>query len=307
MAVLTSTNDQGEAAGARRSGVGVYLTKPVREAQLYEGVSRLLDGRAASPTRSTTAAPRPRSGTRLLVAEDNTVNQQVLVAMLGVLGYDADVAADGGHALELFAVGDYAAVLMDCQMPRMDGYAATRELRALGGRGAEVPVIALTASALAADEQRCREAGMDDFVTKPLRPETLARILDRWVGADGVAAARPGAAGGGEPADPLDRGSLDELAALGPDLVRGVVTAFLDTVPDRLTELRAAVARQDLAAVRGLVHGVRGSAGYVGATSLVEVLAHLESDDGTNAVERLAAVEAELARVTTALHEVLAG
>jgi PAS domain S-box-containing protein len=307
LAVLTSTNDQGEAAGARKAGVGVYLTKPVREAQLYEGLSRLLGGRTTSPTPSTAAAPRPRPDTRLLVAEDNTVNQQVLVAMLGVLGYDADVAVDGRHALELFAVGDYAAVLMDCQMPRLDGYAATRELRALGGRGAAVPVIALTASARADDEQRCREAGMDDFVTKPLRPETLACILDRWVGADGVAAARPVPAGAADPTGPLDRETLDELAALGPDLVRGVVTAFLATVPDRLTELRAAVARQDVAAVRGLVHGVRGSAGHVGATALVEVLARLEDDDGAEAVEHLAAVEAELARVTTALHDVLAG
>jgi HPt (histidine-containing phosphotransfer) domain-containing protein len=146
---------------------------------------------------------------------------------------------------------------------------------------------------------------MDDFVTKPLRPETLAWVLDRWVGATSTSSTSSAAAG--DDADPLDRGKLDELGAMGPGLVRGVVTTFLDTLPERLAELRAAVARQDTEAVRALAHGVRGSAGYVGAVALADALALLENGDAARTAEHFAAVETELARVAAALRNVLTG
>jgi CheY-like chemotaxis protein len=307
MAMLTVGSSQGEAAAVRAAGVAVYLTKPVREAQLYAGLSRLL-GQGATADADTGRGPAaPRSGRRLLVAEDNPVNQQVVLAMLDSLGFDADLAVDGQHALDLVAVGDYAAVLMDCQMPRLDGYAATRAIRRLAGPQAGIPVIALTASALTADEQRCRDAGMDDFITTPLRPHTLSRVLARWAGA----AAEPdtGATGGGteagDAADPLDRRALAELDALGPGLVGGVVTTFLDTVADRMPELRAAVAAGDAPEVRRLAHAVRGSANYVGATDLAGSYRRLETEDPARAAELLAAVESELTRATEALRAVL--
>jgi CheY-like chemotaxis protein/HPt (histidine-containing phosphotransfer) domain-containing protein len=312
VAVLTSSNLQGEAAGARAAGASVFLTKPVREAQLYEGLSSLLGERAPARAAGALPAPRPRSSRRLLVAEDNAVNQQVVVAMLDALGFDADVAVDGRHAVELFGAGDYAAVLMDCQMPRLDGYAATRALRQAGGGGANVPIIALTASALAADEQRCRDAGMDDFVTKPLRPEVLARVLDRWVGADAVPAEPAPAARVAPPAPaapaagPLDRAALAELAALGPDLLAGVVTTFLDSTPARMAELRAAVETGDGTGIRAVAHAIKSSASYVGASALADTYALLETAEPAEAPGLLAAAEAELARVTEALGAVLA-
>jgi CheY-like chemotaxis protein/HPt (histidine-containing phosphotransfer) domain-containing protein len=297
MAVLTSSNQQGEAAGARAAGAEVYLTKPVREGQLYEGVSRLLGNTGPGHVGEVGATARPRHTGRLLVAEDNAVNQQVVVAMLDALGFDADIAADGRHAVELFTTGDYAAVLMDCQMPRLDGYAATRELRLMGSRGAEVPVIALTASALASDEQRCREAGMNDFVTKPLRPATLERVLDRWLGGTRPAASRAG--------DPLDGDVLAGLGALGPEVLLGVASTFLDTVPDQMAALRAAAGTGEVADVRRLAHTIRGSAGYVGATALADAYAELETAELSRVTAMLDTVDAELARVCEALRTLL--
>ena len=288
---------------------------------------------AASPatTPEGTVAPPPRSAHRLLVAEDNTVNQQVVVAMLDSLGYDADVAADGQQALEMFPTGTYAAVLMDCQMPLLDGYAATRAIRALGGHGARVPVIALTASALAEDAQLCLDAGMDDVVTKPLRPAVLGRVLERWIGgtpAVPAAVAGPGTAAVEPPAldppaleppalDPaavelpaleppaVDADALAELDALGPGVLEAVVTTFLDTLPERLAELRAAVRDSDADQVRRAAHGLRGSAGYVGAATIADGCARLEA--GEPAEDAFADLQAAAGRVTEALRAELAG
>ncbi|HEV7827148.1 MAG TPA: ATP-binding protein [Mycobacteriales bacterium] len=245
------------------------------------------------------AGTRPRSPHRVLVAEDNQVNQRVVVAMLDALGYDADVAADGQEALEMFSAGTYAAVFMDCQMPRLDGYAATRAIRALDGPRAGVPVIALTASALAEDEQRCRDAGMDDFVAKPLRRETLERMLVRWVAHEPHPTAAPDVPG----AAAMDPRALAELAALGPEAVAAVVTTFLDALPEQLAALRAAVdgADADAEQVRRVAHGLRGSAGYVGATALAEGCARLEEGPAADVAAALAAVEAAAAHADGAL------
>jgi PAS domain S-box-containing protein len=243
-------------------------------------------------------APPTRAAHRVLVAEDHPVNRQVVVAMLDSLGYDVDVAENGQYALELFETGQYGAILMDCQMPRLDGYAATRAIRALGPRGAEVPIIALTASALPADEQRCREAGMDAFVTKPVAPETLARVLERWLPA-ATPPAVPGDTGS------LDRRALGELAALGPDVMSTVVITFLETAPERIAELRVAVGDADDEAARRAAHGLRGSAGYLGATALAVACAHVEHGRPAASAHLLAAVEAEMDRTAEALRALL--
>ena len=120
-------------------------------------------------------------GARILVAEDNAVNQQVVLGMLTTLGYDADIARDGQEAVRFVAAGGYDAVLMDCQMPVLDGFEATRAIRASGGPDASLPIIALTASALASDQEECRSAGMDDFLSKPYTVSDMAAMFSRWL------------------------------------------------------------------------------------------------------------------------------
>jgi CheY-like chemotaxis protein len=119
---------------------------------------------------------------RILVVEDNPINQQVALRILSRLGYRADLATNGAEAAAAVATGEYAAVLMDCQMPEMDGYAATRRIRQAEPVGTRLPIVALTAPVQPEDRRRCLAAGVDDYLTKPIRAWDLAGALDRWIG-----------------------------------------------------------------------------------------------------------------------------
>ena len=180
--MLTSSSAMGQREAAAEAGIRALLTKPVRQVQLLSSLAQLLGGHEPAPA-AAPARPAVPAGSRgrILVAEDNPVNQQVVTKMLASLGYESDIAADGQAAVEHVASQPYAAVLMDCQMPVLDGFEATRTIRASAGPRARLPIIALTASALASDQEECRSAGMDDFLSKPLRREVLAETLARWV------------------------------------------------------------------------------------------------------------------------------
>jgi CheY-like chemotaxis protein len=124
--------------------------------------------------------PAPARTLRVLAAEDNAVNQRVLVRLLERLGCRVDLASDGREAVERVRSGSYDLLLMDCQMPVLDGFEATREIRALDGEAARIPIVAVTAHALPGDRERCLAQGMDDYVTKPLRVRDLERVIARW-------------------------------------------------------------------------------------------------------------------------------
>jgi len=197
--MLTSLGQQGDAERLRSVGFDAYLTKPTRPSQLADVVSAVWSvkqngAREVFVTRHTIMEARTRNATanpdappraRVLVAEDNVVNQRVAVRLLETLGCRVDVAASGVEAIKMLETGSYDLVLMDCQMPEMDGYEATREIRRRESRaGGRTTIVAMTAHALAGDRERCVEAGMDDFVTKPVRRDTLADVIDRHVAAD---------------------------------------------------------------------------------------------------------------------------
>jgi PAS domain S-box-containing protein len=255
LVMLTSSGQRGEAERAAEVGVAGYLTKPVRSAQLH-GVLVTVLGRTPAPTKDvvTTSHPSAR-GSRLLLAEDNPVNQKVAQLTLQQLGYAVDVVSDGAQALAALANGSYDAVLMDCQMPVMDGFAATRELRLREAAGPRTPVIALTASAMASDRERCLRAGMDDYLSKPIRSEDLAVVLRRWVVGDGEEA--------------LDPAVLTRLQELGSGIVEELLELYLADADDRLAALRSAT---DAGGALAAAHALKGGSGDVGA-SLVEALA----------------------------------
>jgi CheY-like chemotaxis protein len=192
--MLTSSAQRGEAERTQEAGIVAYLTKPLRSTQLRNALNTALRngqaGRALHPSNGSRsdAAPSPSTtdhGTLLLV-EDNVVNQKVFSAMLASTGYRVDIVVNGFDALAALAVNNYAAVFMDCQMPIMDGYQTTEKLRVLEGGDRHTIVIAVTASAMAADRDRCLGAGMDDYLSKPLRSEDIAAKLARWVHVNGV-------------------------------------------------------------------------------------------------------------------------
>ena len=177
-----------------QSHVSVSLMKPVRQAELHDALTTVL-GRAPEATAPGEPMPDPVEGRgHVLVVEDNAINQTVARGMLAKLGYQTDVADNGRTAGEAVSRHDYAAVLMDCQMPEMDGYEATREIRRRERDGRHVPIIAMTASATEADRSRCLAAGMDDYVAKPVRTDKVAVVLERWVGTPDEAASASSAA-----------------------------------------------------------------------------------------------------------------
>jgi signal transduction histidine kinase/CheY-like chemotaxis protein len=191
---------------AREAGFDGWLAKPVKLAQLREEMTKLVlapagrgaqhsapapahplppmavpgTGAAAPMTRA--AASVPGNGARVLLAEDNPVNRKLAIRLLEIAGYQPEVAENGRIALEKVTAGNFDLVLMDCQMPEMDGYEATRKIRALGGKFNDLPIVALTANAMVGDRERCLASGMNDYLTKPLRKEEFGRLLERWLG-----------------------------------------------------------------------------------------------------------------------------
>jgi CheY-like chemotaxis protein/anti-sigma regulatory factor (Ser/Thr protein kinase) len=181
LVMMTSMGNAGEADELRAAGILISLTKPVRQAQLRECLARTLAGISELDTSSasTTTPPVPRgSRGRVLIAEDNIVNQKVALAQVRRLGYSADTVANGAEAVEALARIPYDLVLMDCQMPEVDGYEATRHIRSR--EKWHIPIIAMTANALEGDREKCLDAGMDDYISKPIKTSDLETVLARW-------------------------------------------------------------------------------------------------------------------------------
>jgi signal transduction histidine kinase/DNA-binding response OmpR family regulator/HPt (histidine-containing phosphotransfer) domain-containing protein len=316
LVLVTSSAQRGEARDARDAGIDGYLTKPVRQSQLYDCVATLVG--AAPPTPDPTPVPVADvgHGALVLVAEDNEVNQKVATRMLESLGFRSHVVTNGADAVEAVLAGDYAAVLMDCQMPVMDGYRATEEIRSREGRVRHTPVIALTAGAMKGDIERCLAAGMDDYVAKPVLRPVLQEKLAQWVPvpvptSSEVRASPVAAAGDGA----FDPAVIDELRGMGrpeDDLVGELLSVFLESLDAKLLELSAAVDAGDHARLVAVAHSLRGSSGNLGATTLAQLAAQLENaaDAGGDRASIAALVRdltEEAGRVRDAARAMLAG
>src|SRR5215210_1078759 len=198
--------------------------------------------------------------------------------MLERLGYQADVAANGLEAVEALSRIPYAAVLIDVQMPEMDGYEATAQIRKRESEpGRHTPIIAMTANAMQGDREKALEAGMNDYVSKPVKPEELDAVLERWLPQpDGEEASAPeeqtadsAAAASGGLTDPLDRGVLAGLRELGDqELLAELVGLFLEDMPPQLEALREAIEGGDASSVQRVAHTLKGSCGNMGAVRM---------------------------------------
>ncbi len=255
------------------------VTKPAKSAVLVRALAELT--RASGPTvPATDAAPGalPFSGTRILLAEDNPVNQKLATRLLQRLGVEVQVAANGIEALQALRDADFDAVVMDCQMPLMDGYEATQRLRSADGavRNPNVPVIALTAHALATDRAKCMQAGMNDYLTKPINPMHLQQALSKVLPRAERRAANTGAVVLFDEAALLVRTDQDRKFA------RELINMFISSTSDTITQLSACVhggADPDL--VRKLAHGLKGSAATAAATAVSACAADLERVAGS--------------------------
>jgi len=263
------------------------------------------------PHHSATTYPRV-GGPKVLVVEDNQVNQLVATGLLESAGYSADVVADGVEAVAaLSGPHPYAAVLMDCRMPRLDGFDATREIRAREPAGVRVPIIAMTASALEGERERCLAAGMDDFLTKPVDPTRLFRALDTWT--DGTTSTTPSPAREPDMDNIVDlerMRMLDSMRRDGTSLFERASANFTANAPGQLGEIRTAVEAADATALVASAHKLKGSAANLGLPLVGEAAFALENlgDSGTTdgADELLATLGEELDRGLAALAELAA-
>jgi PAS domain S-box-containing protein len=182
--ILTSMGQRGDAARLEALGCSAYLLKPVKQQLLFDAIVAVLDRqeeRSASLVTRHTIAEQKKLDLRILLAEDNSINQKLAVVLLQKAGYSVDAVENGVQAVEKVQANPYSAVLMDVQMPELDGLEATRQIREWEKTTAKhIPIIAMTAHAMQGDRERCLEAGMDDYVSKPLEPKVLFNVLDRW-------------------------------------------------------------------------------------------------------------------------------
>jgi signal transduction histidine kinase/CheY-like chemotaxis protein/HPt (histidine-containing phosphotransfer) domain-containing protein len=280
------------------------------------------------PAAAVAPASDPPTVTRLLLVEDNPVNLAVGEKLLSVLGYSCDIAINGQIALEKMATGLYSLVLMDCQMPVLDGYSATREWRdreVLQSSKTHLPIVAMTANAMAGDRQRCLDAGMDDYLSKPVSREQLENCLQRWLpgrASFGVRAAQPtadadvaAAPPAPRPAAPsifpiLDHSMLDELQEIAGDETARIVGLFLEDAPRLIARLEAASTIPDLDAMRDAAHTLKSSSANVGAMALSTAAKRVELGARAQKLDRpavaVALVIAEYARARMALQGYIA-
>lgn len=286
--ILTSLGKRPEDT---RSGLvyAAYLTKPIRPSELYDTLVTVFAGQptpvragAGTPVAESKAGMAERHPLRILVAEDNAVNQQLVMLMLQRLGYRADLAGNGAEAVDAVRRQPYDVVLMDVQMPEMDGLEATRHIREETDASERPRIIAMTANAMAGDREECLERGMDDYLTKPLDLAALASALQRTISRQGIGeAADEAVAMDQAEAPPCDPGPLDELLEVmgeaGPELVRTLVATFLDEAPRLLGAAADAQAAGRIDEVQRVAHSLKSSAAALGARRLSDASRRLEA------------------------------
>jgi len=298
LVLLTSLGERGQARAAQQAGFLAFLTKPLRQSALHDCLVAALGRPAESGpepfstpppliTRHTLAEARLARRARILVAEDHEINQMVTVGILERLGYRADVVTNGEEAVEAVRRTQYGLVLMDCQMPGMDGCEAASAIRRQEPAGHRLPIVALTADATDAGRERCLAAGMDDFVPKPLDRDRLRDTLRRWlpdvtehqVLEDESELGNPQAPTGSS-ATILELATLRSVVGDNPVKLRQYLDLFASTTGTLLEQIVAATGQRDAARLSRLAHTLKGTCGNVGAQEMAALASALEGAAG---------------------------
>jgi PAS domain S-box-containing protein len=297
LVMMTSLRRRADAPRLRDLGFAACLPKPVRRSELRDCLTAALSNGAGSNRPRDPSGPRPRSFSdqraraRILLAEDNITNQQVAQVMLKKMGLRCDVAANGREAVEALTNLPYDLVLMDVHMPTMDGLDATRAVRAMSPEhpNRRVPIIAMTASAMKRDREKCVEAGMDDFIAKPVSPETLTALMDRWLDKilrlQGETERRPSGRspqptptedGGGIKPTLFDEDALLDRMSGDRSLAGIIMRGFLGDIPVQLDALERHLLKDDVSTAVRLAHTIKGASANVGGDALCELAGQIE-------------------------------
>ncbi|MDX2495410.1 MAG: response regulator [Desulfuromusa sp.] len=305
MIMLTSAGIRGDAKLAKEAGIKIYLTKPVRQIDLYNSLVELMKGDHAKSdeliTKYSLEKETLRFNAKILLAEDNLVNQQVAKGVLRKLGCKVYLAINGMEAISSMENNSYDIIFMDCQMPRMDGYEATGQIRQkeIGAQDSKrMPIIALTANALSGDREKCLAAGMDDYISKPFGQNRIAEILKRWlpnnlqeiVGQPPSQRESPDITITSEPteSDVINQKALENIRALqsegAENILNKIINLFLDDTPKQLEKLHQALHDKDANTVRSVSHSLKSSSASLGALSMSALLKELEEKGRTNSL-----------------------
>jgi two-component system, sensor histidine kinase and response regulator len=281
--VLSSIGDR--QSSVDRLEVAAWLSKPVRQSQLYSAVAMVAGvsaGWTTAPAKSTTTAGRSANtqqfSARVMLVEDNAVNQQVASRLLQAFGLHAQIAANGLEAVQRLQAEHFDLVFMDCQMPIMDGYEATRQIREMERAESRerAPIIAMTANAMQGDRERCLEAGMDDYMAKPVKRETLAATLTRWL-PNAVIVATPKSQPISAPQDGFDEAAFRQLCELFDDDVAEVIDAYLLDAPRQFDVMSSALVEGNHAVLDRAAHTLKSSSRSIGAIKVATLAEQLES------------------------------
>jgi two-component system sensor histidine kinase/response regulator len=317
LVMLTSAAQRGDAKQAEEIGFAAYLTKPVKRSQLYDCLATVAGRQTQAKDRSSasivtrhTISENQKRRLRILLAEDNTTNQQVGLAILKKLGFRADAVANGKEAIKALETIPYDLVLMDVQMPEMDGLEATSQIRNPQSpvRNHDIPIIAITAHAMKGDREKCLEGGMDDYVSKPIEPQELVEAIERQLAGSAQAAeSTPSVKTAPLEKEAFDRSAL--LNRLGGDeeVFEQVIGVFMKDIPDQLEQLKQGLGHKDASLVERQAHRIKGASANVGAQALRDVAFETEMAGREGNLDRAAPLvgnlEQEFERLRSLLPE----
>jgi len=317
--MLTSAERSSDVRRCRELGLAAYFVKPVTQKELRTTVVRVLSGTAALVHSERGAIAASDRSLRILLAEDNVVNQKVAVALLSQFHHEVTVTPDGQAAVDAYRRQPFDLILMDVQMPVLDGFAATRAIRQIErATGTHTPIVAMTARAMKGDRERCLDAGMDDYLSKPIQGARVTEVIRRVLGPSPVPPDAPKRAEEDDPVASAPAGALDPAVltrlrmlaqATAPALFAEVLTLFQTDAAAYVVALQDAAAADDRVRLARTAHALKGASLTVGATTMADACRQLETVEGTGSLvavpSLLAQLESEFKRVTAEIEREL--
>jgi two-component system sensor histidine kinase/response regulator len=313
--MLTSGGKRGDAARCRELGVAAYLTKPIRQAELLDAICLALgkksaEQKEAAPLITRHSIRERRRPLQVLVAEDNVVNQMLVVTLLMKAGHEVALVANGVEAVATWKSQPFDVIMMDMQMPEMDGFEAVARIRGNEKEsGGHIPIVAMTAHALVGDRDRCLAAGMDGYVSKPLDSQKLLDCIDLAVGRNASEAKTRAA----EPETPpplldpvntnvIDEAMLDKLVGGDTPLLRELIRIYFETSPKLIEEIDSAIIKSDSKKLRDAAHALKGAVSNFAAIPALQACAALEHIGTSGKLADASSAREELRKHLDAFH-----
>ncbi len=308
LVMLTSSGIRGDSRRLARLGFSAYLTKPVRMFQLHDCIAAVLGGsilhdeaQGTDIITSYRLREASRRNARILLVEDNKVNKLVALGILDKLGFSADTADNGREAIDMMEAVSYDIVFMDVQMPVMDGYQTTMAIRAGKTKAANpnVPIIAMTAHAMKGDREKCLQVGMDDYISKPISPRKLSKVLEKWqpqaqAKLQPATDVTPGKTASEEAFPVFDYEGLMDRIMDDMDLARRIVATFMEEIPRMVNELREQIVGGDAGLAGRHAHKIKGAAASTGFMAISAIAEDMQQAGEKGQMEKINALMPEL-------------